>query len=142
VLATDPCRSRTTWSLMSMCKITVIFLPNRRSIRTLSSMCWMCMSCRLETCVFVDKGQCARKSELCWSLSSTLLVLLWCMSTSRCRCAPKKISLVNEVLVGLEWRGLIGQQPDGVVSVVPLDTTDCQTTNLGWSWSSNARDVM
>jgi len=31
---------------------------------------------------------------------------------SRYRCAPKKISLVNEVLVGLEWRGLIGQQPD------------------------------
>jgi len=36
---------------------------------------------------------------------STLLVLLW---MSRYRCAPK-ISLVNEVLVGLEWRGLIGQ---------------------------------
>jgi len=27
--------------------------------------CWTCMSCRLETCMFVDKGQCARKSELC-----------------------------------------------------------------------------
>jgi len=27
---------------------------------------------------------------------------------SRYRCTPK-ISLVNEVLVGLEWRGLIGQ---------------------------------
>jgi len=31
------------------------------------------------------------------------------MSLSRYRCA-RKISLVNEVLVGLDWRGLIGQQ--------------------------------
>jgi len=40
---------------------------------------------------------------------SSLLVLLW---TSRCRCAPKKISLVNEVQCGTgsEWRDLIGQQ--------------------------------
>jgi len=38
---------------------------------------------------------------------STLLVLLW---MSRYWCAAPKISLVNEVLVGLEWRDLIGQQ--------------------------------
>jgi len=57
--------------------------------------------------MFVDKGQYTRKSELCWSLLSTLLVLLW---MSRYRCAAPKISLVNEVLVGLEWRDLIGQQ--------------------------------
>jgi len=56
--------------------------------------------------VFVDKDQCTRKSELCWSLLSTLL--------ARCRCrdigAPK-ISLVNEVQcgTGTEWRDLIGQ---------------------------------
>jgi len=36
---------------------------------------------------------------------STLLVLLW---MSCYRCVPK-ISLVNEVLVGLELRDLIGQ---------------------------------
>jgi len=59
--------------------------------------------------MFVDKGQHARKSELCWSMLSTLLVLLWLSAPCRCA-APKKISLVNEVLVGLEWRGLIGQQ--------------------------------
>jgi len=55
-----------------------------------------------------DEDQHAKKSELCWSMLSTLLVPLW-ISTSRCRCAPKKISLVNEVLLGLEWRDLIGQ---------------------------------
>jgi len=70
------------------------------------SSCWMCMSCRLETCMFVDKGQHARKSELCWSMLSTLLVLLWL--SAPCRCAAPKISLVNE-LRGTEWRGLIGQ---------------------------------
>ena len=37
---------------------------------------------------------------------SSLLVLLW---MSRYRCAAPKISRVNEVLVGLDWRGLIGQ---------------------------------
>ena len=65
---------RTAWSLMSCaCETTVVFLPNRSmaSIQTLSSMCWMCMSCRLEIHVFVDKDQHARKSELCWSLLST-----------------------------------------------------------------------
>jgi len=48
---------------------------------------------------------------------SSLLVLLW---MSRYRCAPK-ISLVNEVHVGLDWRGLIGQHnpPIDVPLVVP-----------------------
>jgi len=40
---------------------------------------------------------------------------------SRYRCAPKKISLVNEVLVGLEWRGLIGQQLAPLTNVTKVD---------------------
>jgi len=100
---------RTAWSLMSCaCETTVVFLPNRSmaSIQTLSSMCWMCMSCRLEIHVFVDKDQHARKSELCWSLSSTLL------ARCRCRDVAPNVSLVNEVQcgTGTEWRDLIGQQ--------------------------------
>jgi len=52
--------------VVNMYKITIIFLPNRSmaSIRTLFSMCWMCMSCRLEIYMFVDKDQYAKKSEL------------------------------------------------------------------------------
>jgi len=66
--------------------------------------------------VFVDKDQYARRSELCWSMLSTLLV--W-MSISRCRCAPMKISLVNEVQcgTGTEWRDLIGQHTPAVHSL-------------------------
>jgi len=57
--------------------------------------------------MFVDKDQSTRRSELCCSMLSTLLVWI-----SRCRCADK-ISLVNEVQcgTGTEWRDLIGQQP-------------------------------
>jgi len=56
--------------------------------------------------VFVDKDQCTRKSELCWSLLSTLL------ARNRCRdIGAPKISLVNEVQcgTGTERRDLIGQ---------------------------------
>jgi len=56
--------------------------------------------------MFVDKDQYTRKSELCWSLLSTLLARYRCRDIG----APK-ISLVNEVQcgTGTEWRGLIGQ---------------------------------
>jgi len=40
------------------------------------------------------------------------------MWMSRYWCAAKKISLVNEVLVGLEWRGLIGQQQQPTSSLM------------------------
>ena len=60
-----------------------------------------------EICVLTKISALERVSS-CWSMLSALLVWMWML---RCRCAaPKKISLVNEVLVGLEWRGLIGQQ--------------------------------
>jgi len=66
----------------------------------------ICMSCRLQrSASLMVKISALEEVSSCWSLSSTLLVLLW---MSRYRCAPE-ISLVNEVLVGLEWRGLIGQ---------------------------------
>jgi len=56
--------------------------------------------------MFVDKDQHARKSELCWSLLSTLRARYRCRNVG----APK-ISLVNEVQcgTGTEWRDLIGQ---------------------------------
>jgi len=60
--------------------------------------------------MFVDKDQCTRKSELCWSLLSTPL----------CRdIGAPKISLVYEVQcgTGTEWRDLIGQQDDPTQSV-------------------------
>jgi len=55
--------------------------------------------------MFVDKDQSTRRSELCCSMLSTLLV--WIL---RCRCTDK-IYLVNEVQcgTGTEWRDLIGQ---------------------------------
>jgi len=42
-----------------------MFLPNRRSIRTLSSVCWMSVyPVAVEIYMFVDKDQYTRKSEL------------------------------------------------------------------------------
>jgi len=60
-------------------------------------------SCRLQRSTCGDKDQCTRKSELCWSLLSTLL--------ARCRhrgVGAPKISLVNEVQcgTGTEWSKL------------------------------------
>jgi len=79
------------------------------SIRTLSSVCWMCVSCRLvEIYIFVDKDQYTRKSEL--SVGACYLARYRCRGVG-----AKKISLVNEVQcgTGTEWRDLIGQQTLG-----------------------------
>jgi len=63
--------------------------------------------------MFVDKEESTRRSELCWSLLSTLLVCLdeWIASS-----LPSQISCVNEVQCGTgnEWSGLIGQHTPAV----------------------------
>jgi len=93
----------------------------------------------LDTCIYpvgcrdlhVDKDQCTRRSELCWSMLSTLLVWM-----PHCRCAPIKISLVNEVQcgTGTEWRDLIGQHLVNfsftIVSEAPLSSSALMGTGF------------
>jgi len=71
--------------------------------------------------MFVDKDQHTRKSELCWSLLSTLLARHRC-----CDIGAPKISLVNEAQcgTGTEWRDLIGQQEDLDVNNTRLQKED------------------
>jgi len=83
-----------------------MFLPNRRFELLLVYVgCIYPVGCR-DLYVCWIKINTLEEVSSCWSLLSALLVLLW---MSRYRCVARKISLVNEVLVGLEWRGLIGQ---------------------------------
>jgi len=61
----DAVRLQTTWNLTHACVTlkAIVFLPNRSNRFELFLACVGCASCRLETCMFVDKGQHARKSE-------------------------------------------------------------------------------
>jgi len=124
-------RSRTAWNSISCVyrKKAIIFLPNRSNrfellLVYVGYMCIYPVGCRD---LHVDKDQYTRRSELCWSMLSTLLVWM-----SRCRCASIKISLVNEVQcgTGTEWRDLIGQQlgASGWMLLVLLSAFSCWRT--------------
>jgi len=65
----DRCRSQTTWTLLSSCiyKSTIIFLPNRSNrfeLLLVDVGCIYLILLAREICMFVDKDQSTRRSEL------------------------------------------------------------------------------
>jgi len=87
--------------------------------------------------MFVDKDQSTKRSELCWSLLSTLL--------ARCRyrgIGAPKISLVNEVQcgTGTKWSDLIGQQRcyGAAIRILVKCSTHTHLRTPSWTLSNSS----